>query len=140
ARRRLPGARSAVDEAEFRDGRAHGLVRVPAAAAEVAGLESALAHPFRFVADPRRGIAVDGPRVRGARPVRVQAERRAGGGGAGALEPWLLRFTVVRVGRTHECDHVEAARPTALEPIEAVPGGVVQRTLDVARRHGGSPG
>src|SRR5207245_2858510 len=81
----------------------------------------------------RRRIAVDGPRMRGARPVRVQAERCPGGGSACALEPRLLRLAVHRVGRTHERDHVEATWAAALQPVEALPGGVVQRTLDMAR-------
>src|SRR5438270_1467408 len=138
--RRLPAARRAVDEPELRDGRAHSIVGVPAAAAEVARVEAALPHPFRLVANTRRGIAVDRPRMRGARPVRVQAEWRAGGSCACALEPRFLRLAVLRIGGTHERDHVEAPGAAALEPVEALPGGVVQRTLDVARRHGGSPG
>src|ERR1051326_2559061 len=69
ARSRLSAARRAVDEPELRDGRTHGVVGVPAAAAEVARIEAALTQPARFLADPRRGISVDGPSMRGARPV-----------------------------------------------------------------------
>ena len=85
----------AVDEAELRDGGAHSVVRVPAAAAEVARLEAARAHPLRLAPDARGRIAAGRARVRRARPVRVQPEGRACGGCAGTLEPRLFPLSVI---------------------------------------------
>ena len=78
------------------------------------------------------GIAAGRTRVRRARPVRVQSERRARRRGAGALEPALLVLAERRVRRTHERDHVEAAGPPALERVEARPRLVVERPLEMA--------
>ena len=82
--------------------------------------------------DARGGIAAGRPGVRRARPVRVQAERRARGGEPRTVEPALLVLAVGGVGRPHQRDHVEAAGPPSLQRVEAPPRLVVERLLDVA--------
>src|SRR5581483_1992225 len=97
----------AIDETELRDDRADGVVGVPAAAAEEARLEAALAQPFRLGANARGRVPAGRARVRRARPVRVQPEHVER---ACTLEPQPLVLAVRGVGRTDEGDDVEASR------------------------------
>jgi hypothetical protein len=48
------------------------------------------------------------------------------------LEPLLLVLAVRRIRWTQKRDHVEAAGTAPLERVEAAPGLVVERTLDMA--------
>src|ERR1700675_790583 len=84
----------AVDETECSHGLANGVIRVPATTAEVARLETLLAHPLGLEADSPRRIATGGTRVSRARPVRVQAERSLLRSRAGALQPALAVLAV----------------------------------------------
>src|SRR2546429_248426 len=93
-RRQQAGGRSscalgAIDETECLHGLAHGVVRVPAPAAEEARFETLRSHPLRLVANPLRRIAAGRARVARARPVRVQTERpRARGPDQGSRDAY----------------------------------------------------
>ena len=54
---------------------------------------------------------------------------------------WHAGFplAVIGIGRTYECNDIEAAGPAALQPVEPRPGVVVERTLDVTRHHCSRP-
>src|SRR4051794_7298393 len=118
----------AIDEPELLHRVAHRVVGVPPTPAEPARREPALVQPAGLVANPLRGVARAGPRMRGARPVRVQAEIPEC---ARPLEPPLLVFSECGIGRADQRDDVEAARARAPERVEATPGSIVERPLEV---------
>ena len=119
---RLARSRRAVDETELGDRPPDGLVGIPTAAAEVDGLEPAIAKPVGVAANTLGWISSGRPSVGGARPVRVEPERRTCSSGPGAIEPRLLWLSVLDVGRTNQRDHIESARPPPLQRVEALPG------------------
>src|SRR3954451_10533381 len=126
---RAATALGAVDEADLSHCFANPVVGVPAAATEPARREPALVKPRRLVANPLRRVTGRRTRMRGARPVRVQAKVP---GGARALEPSLLVFAESRIGRTDQRDDVEAARARLPQLIETMPCRIVERPLEVA--------
>ena len=73
------------------------------------------AHPLGLALNTLRRVAARGARVARARPVRVQAERRARAATRARVSQLLLVLAEVRVGGPHERDHVEAAGPAALQ-------------------------
>ena len=122
----------AVDKPEFTHGVPHRVVRVPAAAAKVLGLEILRAHPLHFLSHPLRRIAAARSRMRRTRPMCVQAERTASRRGARACEPAFDVLAVRGVWRPHERDHVETAGAASLQLVEPGPGIVAQRLLEMA--------
>src|SRR2546430_3381595 len=140
--RRLRVSHGAIDEIELPQRPADVVVGVPAAATEQARLEALRAHPFGLAAHAGGRVAARRPRMRRARPVRVETEWRAGRRRARAIEPALLVLAERGVRRPHQRDHVEAARAAALQLVEALPRVVTERLLEMAaddRGGGGKP-
>ena len=132
-RRALAGR--AVGVAELGDHGAHGVVRVPAAAAEERRLEAraraARRPPGGRARRDRRRSAARGSgssSACGAPAARSASRARSSHGSSG--------LAGVRVRRPDQRGDREAARPLRLDAGEGLPRAVVQRSFDVARHHG----
>jgi hypothetical protein len=132
--RRPEGRRRAVGVPELGDGARDIRVEVPTAAAEELRLESRRSQPLTLLAHERGRVASRRPCVVGRRPVRVQTERRELLRLACALDPELR--VLLRRGRPHQRRDREASGTAALQPSEAAPHLVVERTLHMTRDDG----
>src|SRR5438105_2503560 len=128
---RAKRGRRAVGVAELGERLRDGLVQIPATAAEKSRLESDRAEPVRLLADEGRRIAAGRARVIGGRPVGVQAEGTPGLSLPGPTEPDGLVLSASRW--PHQRRDREPAGPTLLKRCEALPHGIVERTLHMTR-------
>src|SRR5919204_2051004 len=124
----------AVDIAELRNCLRHGLVEIPAAAAEELGAQIVRMEPLALLTHESPRVTRRRSGVIRRSPVSVETKRAVGFRLARTFEPQLFALAVTR--RPHQCGDCESCWSPFLQRSKPLPDLVVERTLHMARDDG----